>query len=149
MAMLKQSVNSSFETPLTHGILHERHIFYSTFSTVTLQHRIAHAESWHLPTSVPVSHFEPRLRHSSCAVYRIAETLLLIAERPEGGHGRIRGEAQGCVQERLSDLAISMKDPFAQPTERRRLGLKSLAVCQTTLPLAVAAVAVMLTNGAR
>lgn len=32
-AMLKQSVNSSFETPLSHGIMHERHIFYSTFST--------------------------------------------------------------------------------------------------------------------
>ena len=34
VAMLKQSINSSYETPLSHGIMHERHIFYSTFSTV-------------------------------------------------------------------------------------------------------------------
>jgi enoyl-CoA hydratase len=33
VSMLKQSINSSFETPLSHGIMHERHIFYSTFST--------------------------------------------------------------------------------------------------------------------
>jgi len=33
VAMLKQSINSSYETPLSHGIMHERHIFYSTFST--------------------------------------------------------------------------------------------------------------------
>jgi hypothetical protein len=75
--MLKQSVNSSFETPLSHGIMHERHIFYSTFSTVILLPGVLFTLS----------------RSVRSGTILDANALMSVAERSEGGNGRICGEA--------------------------------------------------------
>ena len=144
VAMLKQSVNSSFETPLTHGILHERHIFYSTFSTVTLQHRIAHAESRHSPTSVLGLCAAPQtfiLSHSRDAASDCRKT-----RRRAWPH--LRRSAR--LRSRTTERSCHQHERAFCATDRAsQTQLKSLAVCQTTLPLEVATVAVMFTSGAR